>query len=49
MSFVRQQFTIPSAALPAITGNHADVTVTIVINANAGTSGWLLNDLRFGS
>jgi hypothetical protein len=24
------------------------VTITIAINVNGGTQGWLLNDLRFG-
>lgn len=44
----RIEFTIPSYALPAITGDNPDVTFTIVLNVNAGTSGWLVDDLEIG-
>jgi hypothetical protein len=46
--FNRIEFTIPSSALPPITGDNADVTFTIVLNVNAGTSGWLVDDLEIG-
>jgi hypothetical protein len=46
--FVRLGYTIPAYALPALTGEHADVSFTIVLNVNAGTSGWLLDDLVIG-
>lgn len=48
-TFFRPTFTVPAPVMPILNGNDADVTVTVVINANAGTQGWLLNDLRFGS
>jgi FG-GAP repeat protein len=47
--FNRIEFTIPSYALPALTQDNPDVTFTIVLNVNAGTSGWLVDDLRIGS
>jgi hypothetical protein len=47
--FNRIGFTIPSYALPAITGDNPDVTFTIVLNINAGTSGWLVDDLQIGN
>ena len=34
--------------MPILTGDRTDVTITIAINVNGGTQGWLLNDLRFG-
>lgn len=46
--FNRIGFTIPSNALPAITGDNPDVTFTIVLNVNAGTTGWLIDDLEIG-
>ena len=46
--FNRLGFTIPDYALPAITLDHPDVSFTIVLNVNAGTSGWLVDDLRIG-
>jgi hypothetical protein len=46
--FDRLEFTIPSYALPAITGNNSDVSFTIVLNVNAGTTGWLIDDLEIG-
>jgi hypothetical protein len=46
--FNRIEFTIPSYAMPAITGDNSDVTFTIVLNVNAGTSGWLVDDLEIG-
>jgi hypothetical protein len=47
--FNRIEFTIPGNALPALTQDNPDVTFTIVLNVNAGTSGWLVDDLRIGS
>jgi hypothetical protein len=47
-TFNRETFTVPSSAIPALTGNHTDVTLTIVLNVNNNTSPWLLTDLRFG-
>jgi hypothetical protein len=47
-TFVRPTFTVPSYARHALTGNYTDVRITIVLNVNFGTQGWLLNDLRFG-
>ena len=47
-TFIRPSFTVPASAMPALTGDRNDVTITITINVNAGTQGWLLNDLRFG-
>jgi hypothetical protein len=46
--FVRVGFTIPSFALHALTEDHPDVSFTIVLNVNAGTAGWLLDDLEIG-
>ena len=48
-TFVRPTFAVPSSVINALVTNHSDVTVTIVLNVNAGTSGWLLSDLRFGT
>ena len=48
-TFIRPTFTVPASALQGLTTNHTDVKITIVINVNGGTQGWLLNDLRFGS
>jgi hypothetical protein len=31
-----------------LTGDRTDVKLTIAINANPGTQGWLLNDMKFG-
>jgi hypothetical protein len=45
-TFIRPTFTIPAVAAPALAGDHNDVQLTIVVNVNAGTQGWLLNDLR---
>jgi len=47
--FNRIEFTIPDNALPAIAGDNPDVTFTIVLNVNAGTSGWLVDDLQIGN
>jgi hypothetical protein len=47
--FTRIEFTVPSFALPALTQDNPDVTFTIVLNVNAGTSGWLVDDLQIGS
>jgi hypothetical protein len=47
--FVRLGFTIPDYALHALTENHPDVSFTIVLNVNAGTSGWLVDDLSIGN
>jgi hypothetical protein len=46
-AFVRESFAVPSYALPALTGTHADVTLTIVLNVNKNTAPWLLTDLRW--
>jgi hypothetical protein len=46
--FVRLGYTIPAYALHALTGNHEDVSFTIVLNVNAGTTGWLVDDLVLG-
>ncbi len=47
-SFQRMEFAVPDYALPALTGNNADVTFTIVLNVNPGPGGWLVDDLRIG-
>lgn len=47
--YVRLNFTVPPEALHVITGDREDVTFTIVLNVNAGTSGWLLDDLQIGN
>jgi hypothetical protein len=47
-AFQRLNFTIPDYALHALTEDHNDVTFTIVLNVNAGTTGWLVDDLRIG-
>jgi hypothetical protein len=47
-TFIRPTFTVPSSAMAALTGAATDVTITISLNVNAGTQGWLLNDLKFG-
>ena len=47
-TFIRPSFTVPASAIPMLTGDRNDVTITIAINVNGGTQGWLLNDLRFG-
>ena len=46
--FVRLGYTIPDYARHVLTGNHSDVTFTIVLNVNAGTTGWLVDDLVLG-
>jgi hypothetical protein len=46
--FVTQRFSVPSYAMGALTGNHSDVTITIVLNVNGGTVPWLLSNVRFG-
>jgi hypothetical protein len=48
-TFLRPTFTVPASVLPVFNGNYTDVTITIVINVNPGTQGWLLNDLHFGT
>jgi hypothetical protein len=48
-TFVRPTFNVPANVLSVLNGNYTDVTVTIVINVNPGTQGWLLNDLHFGT
>jgi hypothetical protein len=47
--FDRLEFNIPGYALPALAQDNTDVTFTIVLNVNAGTSGWLVDDLQIGS
>ena len=47
-AFNTESFTIPPQVLPALQGNFTDVTITIVLNVNSGTSGWLLSNLTFG-
>ena len=47
-TFLRPTFTVPAQAMPALTGAATDVTVTITLNVNGGTQGWLLNDMTFG-
>ena len=47
-TFIRPTFTVPPEAMSILTDNRNDVTITITINVNGGTQGWLLNDLRFG-
>ena len=47
-TFIRPTFTVPTQAMPALTGAATDVTVTITLNVNGGTQGWLLNDMKFG-
>jgi hypothetical protein len=46
--FVRLAFSVPDYALHALTEDHGDVSFTIVLNVNAGTSGWLVDDLTIG-
>jgi FG-GAP repeat len=47
--FDRLEFTIPSNALPALSADNPDVSFTIVLNVNGGTTGWLIDDLQIGS
>jgi hypothetical protein len=46
--FVTERFSVPTYAMPALTGTAKDVTLTIVLNANNGTLPWLLSAVRFG-
>jgi hypothetical protein len=46
--FVRLNFVVPAEALHALTEDHPDVSFTLVLNVNAGTSGWLVDDLVIG-
>jgi hypothetical protein len=46
--FVPEEFSVPAQAMGALTGNHEDVTITIVLNVNGGTGPWLMSQVRFG-
>ncbi|HJX54306.1 MAG TPA: hypothetical protein VJ801_16180, partial [Polyangia bacterium] len=48
-TFLRPTFNVPAVVQSVLNGNYSDVVVTIVLNVNAGTQGWLVNDLHFGT